>query len=71
MLISKMYKLRLKSVIPHGKKHSITNSVSKQSRISVVEKRTYVSAFIEKVENYFSDNVIKAAAKLGWRKDCW
>lgn len=46
-------------------KKALRNSVSKQSKISVVEKRICASVFIEQVGNHFSDNVIKAAAKLG------
>ena len=51
------------------KKHS-TADFSKQSRISVAEKRIYSSVFIEQPENSFTDNVIKATAKLGLRKHC-
>lgn len=64
MLISKMYKLRLKSDTSHvNNKKGLSNSVSKNSKILVVEKRICTSVFIEQVGNYFSDNVIKAAAK--------
>lgn len=68
MLISK---LRLKSVIFHGKKtkHSTADSFSKQFRISLFEKRIYSSIFIKQLGNDFS-SVNKAIAKLGLRKYC-
>lgn len=69
MLISKMYKLRLKSVIFHEKKSTQQHTFLNNPKL-VVEKRIYSSVFIEQPENSFSDNVITATAKLGLRKHC-
>lgn len=47
------------------------DNFTKQYRLSGDEKRIYSFVFIEELGNYFSDNVIKAAATLGLRIHCW